>query len=439
MTAYYCDVDADFVAGRDGTDGTTEVLTGPGGLQIAIRGGGGAAGEFKAGGLVAGDILYVKGTTGLVSRLVKVLIATNGNTPNAWEIGDVVRDNTAGTHWTGKVVQERDNVATGLSGNQQVLIQLDAPYDYDDINDNFGDGIENTTKAETGTIVQAADVTCVGIEFDTNEGTEAAGYLKIVGVNSSWVNDGTYAVLDGDGDADHCIDRVDVDYWWFENLEQKNSTGNLMERTSGYLYNHVRLNCYFHDTSGNGINDVQNGHNSNMILCKFASCGIGIYNPKVQHIYACKFLDNTTGLWFSDVMGSVAGNVFHGNGTGIRSGAYLGTVAVLNNVFDGNTTVGLDHVSYALLALGNRFTNHSGAGDFGFRAGANVHGILGWNYFQANDTNYTANGPILLSVNGAATNAEDQGDADCGYVDSAGHDFNLAAGATLRSVAVELD
>lgn len=264
MTDYYVDPSADFVAGRDGSDSTAEVLTGPGGLQIAMRGGGGAAGEFKAGGLVAGDRLFIKGgAAGVDCDLSRLVIIETGQDSSHWEIGDTVTDNYVGAEvWTGKVVQEYDNVATGLSSTAHVLVQVDDPYDYDIVNNSKTSGIINSTKAETTTI---ASVTAPGIYTLNNGGTSSL--IEFIGVNQAWTEDGTLAIVDGADDAPSgFVNAAQRSYHAYRNIHVKSCTGAAWGHVQDFSYSFF-TNCVASDSA-----DGFGGAAKYMTRCSLVNC-----------------------------------------------------------------------------------------------------------------------------------------------------------------------
>lgn len=168
MTTYYCDLEVDFVE-RTGLDGSTNVLTGPGGFQAAIRG----DGTDDATALAAGDTLWIKGTATL-ARLIYFDCDSTG--VSGWDVGDTVVDNNTGSEWAGKVAQRWDNVETGLASNNICLIQLDSSYESNDV--VVGNGINNTTKVETYTL---SGIDTPGIQYDGSSGADAVGNIKIYG------------------------------------------------------------------------------------------------------------------------------------------------------------------------------------------------------------------------------------------------------------------
>ncbi|KKM07842.1 hypothetical protein LCGC14_1729900, partial [marine sediment metagenome] len=345
MADFYVQGDADFVAGRDGTNNGAEVLTGPGGIQIYIRGGGGAAGEFQNGGAVAGDRLLGAASTVALSRLV--VINMNATDGSAWEIGDVVRNKTgAGDHWTGKIVQERDNVATGLTTDQHVLVQLDSPADFDDVNDNKADGIENTTKAEDDNTID--DVAAPGIRPDTNSGDGVTGHIEVIGVKADWsemdqavaaeVNSTDFQlVLDGGGIATNCLVPNGVALFRLENVTCQNAVGDGLDNAGGMTNWRIR-HCAFSSNGGIGF-DGLNNTSGLLERCLFSDNGSHGMDRVPAEIHTSEFANNTND-GFNRCNKRVVDSLVYGNGAdGISTAA--ANVHIIRCVLDGNVESGL--------------------------------------------------------------------------------------------------
>lgn len=91
-STYYCDMSEGTYADRTGNNNGADVLTGPAGLQAAIRGTGFATA------LAAGDTLEIKAGTGAEKRLVT--IDCNGTDVSNWDLDDRVRNKDgAGDDW----------------------------------------------------------------------------------------------------------------------------------------------------------------------------------------------------------------------------------------------------------------------------------------------------------------------------------------------------
>jgi parallel beta-helix repeat protein len=191
MTDYYCDLDTDFVANRDGTDTSTNVLTSVAGLQTICNG-------WDSGNVTqldAGDNLYAKGT----ARLDKwIRITVDVDKSSTWTIGDAVRNyndggGTAGDDWVGTLAYINATtlwvwLTTGVVGDVDTA-----------------DGVDNTTQVDqiAGTNMTAASAP--GWIYDGNSGDSTSGMIRLIGANSSFTRDGTLAVFDGNDATTNCF------------------------------------------------------------------------------------------------------------------------------------------------------------------------------------------------------------------------------------------
>jgi hypothetical protein len=436
MATYNVDLAATFVAGRDGTNTTTEVLTGPGGLQIAIRGGGGAAGEFKSGGLVAGDILLLRGTAPL-NRLVYVQTDTD---VSAWSIGDQVRNNTgSGDHWTGYVVQEYDNVPQGLSSND-TIIQITSPADYDDINDNQADGIENVTKAET---VGINDVLCQGIQLDGNGGTAGGGNVNIVGCGeATWTARTDVATLDGGGDATYVMDISDIDYYTVEHLRITGAINDGIDRGSGGTTDFVFIHCRFDNNGSDGFDGT------NLVRGLFEQCifennsSNGVYQSDQTTYKMCVVRNNGgTGLLLYRYCLVDGCLIYENTADGVSFSASGNRV--VNSVIDDNGDAGIEIASVGNICIYcNRITNN---GDYGIRVASAGYESNRENFNVLYGNDGGGIGTDLLNILSGLKSYGGTGGlgaaSDDGYVDSANDLYEVTAGKeySARNAADEIE
>lgn len=425
---WFCDLsDATFVD-RTGDDVANE-LTGPAGFQAAIRGTGNATA------LVAGDILYLYGT-GDLSRLIE--IGCDGTDVSGtgldWAIGDAVRNLDGVTEtWTGVIVE------VGVGGSTDVLlVWLDAGLDIGDI--IAADGIENTTQSES--VDPVVNVITPGIEWDGNEGSRAAGQIKVISVtdeNNPTTSHGE-AILDG---TDHAANKVALfginftagkDFLYFEYLTIQNTNGDgWYQANAGQDYS-VFWKCGANGNAGNGWNGAGSGFRYGVwIQCEASNNtgqGIRRVNNEARIIF-CSIIDNAShGIETLGAGTVVCGCILHSNG-GAGFSAYGLSALVMHCVCDENTTNGVDFTSTTVnggVVIGSRLTNQAGAGDFGIDSATAENFVReNWNAFFGNDNdrNNVDTGPDSSSAG-----------ADDGYTNQAGNDFNVADGKTLDSSVV---
>lgn len=291
-----------------------------------------------------------------------------------------------------------------------------------------------------GTITLAAQ-----LDIDLHEGNKTDGFIKLVGYNASHVNDGTRFVIDGNNAAVNIIYNNSMNYWWFENIEVKNSNGGdgftgaaaanrygvflnccanncdvLGFDTYSYLYS-VWIRCVAYSNTGDGFGAGDTGET--FIFCRSRDNG--------QSGFDCLYANYAT------IIGCIADH----NGNDGFENIFFETV-LFNCVSDDNTDDGyhianMDHLAYL---IGCRITNHWGAGDIGVNANTQIL-LHGWNYYQNNASDNIQNATLAeeITYNGAGTDAEDQGDSESGYTDQDDpEDYNLTDSATSRRTAITI-
>jgi len=422
---YYCDLDADFVD-RTGLDKTTNVYTGPGGFMAALEGWGSAAV------LGVGEILYVKGTSGIVSTLVNATVDVDKS--GTWVIGDALENHNdgggvAGDDWAGVLV---------FIDATSVVFQINAGADYDVV--DTADGIDNVTRTDTIPGANMTGKSAPGVVIGKTSGT-GASRIKIVGCadDAGFTVDGTRAVLDANDLAANCIIGANgVDYIWLENIEMKQAVGaGSGDQNDGY--NWAWNNCTSHDNGGSGW-DCDHSQGTVWVRCQSysnSSFGFEVVDTSTQ-FWFCLAKDNSDDGWNSNTnfwSRTFIGCISHNNaGYGIYLNFYD---RVVHCVVDENDDDGI-YVdgSFISVVIGNRLTDN-GKDTTGYGLNAASGAVLyGWNFLLNNDSGPTTGNVHAISYNGAATN-ETAGTV--GYTDKANDDFNLTTAADLFNDPVELD
>ncbi len=425
MTDYYCNCDLPFADKNGDPDGggAGTVYQGPGGLQAAIRGTGAATA------LVAGDTLYIHSEFGDLKLLVKL---TCGKDVTGWTIGDAVEDNNGGGEWTGTLCETNVDAT-----NTIILVELIG--NIDDSNITLGSGINNTTAVDTTTLgAKATD----GIQVDTNSGNVHAGTpIRVVGVNSSWVNDGTRAMLACGGMATNGLLVDDVNGWTFENFEIANAVGDgFLPSATDHVYYHSFLNCYVHDCGGDGWAQSTAG-GAQFTLCLWTTCHStnnvnGWDFPSTGHLAGCSGNDNSArGLAMSYAM-SHRDCAFNNNAT---DGLHLYRGGAAHNcIMDGNADYGVVSAGGVHLVMACRITNNGAYG-------INVSSGLVWapfNYINGNTSGRTNGSIIDTTWKGIETvlpAAHVTDKAAYGYADRGNGNWNLRLGAEGYRTEWDLD
>ena len=289
-----------------------------------------------------------------------------------------------------------------------------------------------------GTITLAAQ-----LDIDLNEGNTTSGFIKFVGYNASHVNDGTRFILDGNNAATNVIYNNSMNYWYFENIEAKNSNGGDGFTGTGVVYN-AFINCCANNNDIVGFDTYNLGRSYYIRCVAYSNTGDGFgAGLAYQHCLFCRSSDNgQSGFDIQYTSGSMIGCIADHNGNdGFENQS--GSVLLFNCVSDGNTddgVVGTTAVPYIQSVIGCRVTNHSGAGDIGVDAKSSIF-LHGWNYFQDNDGANIQNGTLAYEIldDGSGTDAEDQGDTESGYVDEDDpEDYNLTDAATSRRTGIQI-
>ena len=408
-TNFYVDISLDFV-NRSGLDSTTNVATGPGGL-LAIIHGRGAVTTAAA----AGDTVYIKGT-GYLKQLAN--LTTGADKSGTWAIGDSVQDNNTGSEWTGKII---------YISTTTVRVQVNSGKTYADI--TAANGIHNTTRTDTTTISKAN----MGITFNAS-GSLANGHIKFIGVEGTgWTVDGTRAVLDCDniGSADG-LSFNGQDFIWLQHLELANPDESGIGCSAAYTDYHVFWDLYIHHSDVYGINS--NGYLRYCLFykCRFSSCGnCAIYRSTSWTCIACLFEACTNGAMNTISAGLAYGCIFRdctSQNIDMYSGGWL--VHCVSEDPSGTNARGIESSYAFLVCVGCRSTNAIESGQAAFTGTSGVPVLC----VQCVADNNTAG--YLNNVNIECINAP--GDTNQGYTDPSTDDYNLAAAATKRSVAVTI-
>lgn len=414
---YYVDIGSPAAwNGRTGLDSTTNCWLGISGLQKA----------FDT--VAAGETCYVKGT-GDLSKFYSV--AFDAETAPHLTDGEEVTWGADATHGHGVVHWTGADMVTPV---EIELLSGAAP----------ANDVEITGVTSGGKIMPTG-ATVKSLDLDTTVGTNAGGFPRYIGTNSSWGVDDTRANLNGNNFGNHIIAvTTAANYTILRNFEIYSSGGTTKHGISG-TSNAVLLlvNCSLHNNSGAGCN----GLSVSSFIFRSTSYGNTSYGFHVGNCYFCAAYDNGNAGFVNHAFGCVS----HNNLIGMMSYT-AGAGESLFSVLDANTSGGIRIYSTANVQfpviLGNRITNHSGAGDFGIwgETGSDEVFILGYNYFGNNNDNIADESiAIIIPIIGGdtTTNIEDSaGITDYGYVDSANHNFstNYVSGTdpTLRRTAITI-
>ena len=295
------------------------------------------------------------------------------------------------------------------------------------------DGVQPTAgdkvlcRAQDGVIPD--ETLAARIDVDGGNGT-TTNPLQITGVNSSWIEDGTQYVINGNNVATEILYFGASQYQKWLNFKVFGAIGYSIE----FMVSGARMvnfiNCWV--SGGYGARFFRNSLGS-VIRCLFENSSHGVYNLSGSLINSIVRNCSSDGVDSSYSASRIVGNIIYNSAKNI-AGQSAGSL-IQNNVIHGGT-YGIYRASAvdALTILGNRITGASTAGI----GAAGSSGIMAYNYLQNITDLSNADGLLQVALAGINTNIIGGTDTDYGYVDSANADFNLVTGATLREVLADI-
>ncbi len=286
----------------------------------------------------------------------------------------------------------------------------------------------------------------VSIDVDGNSGDLTSGYIKYIGVNSAWVNDGTQYVIDGNDAAVNCL-YFNSDYIFLNNFYVKKATADgITGPTADY---NIFINVRSSENGSLGFDfelvtvGAQKYHRC--LADNNSDDGFGISKYAKHEYFFCCARDNTTSGFKNSYGNPVLYSClsFDNGAHGYHLGAYNNGAdnTLLNSVADGNSNTGVFVNAHRTIIIGNRITNQSLSGDIGMDLNSKLT-LTGWNYFENNygDNIQEATLHTEILYNGATTNIEDQSDTNQGYTSltEGSEDYNLRSDATLRRTVIKI-
>ena len=255
--------------------------------------------------------------------------------------------------------------------------------------------------------------------------------LRFVGVNSSWVEDGTRCTLDANDTAASCV-KPAKHYNMFRNFRFINATGAGADNSASNTYNLVYVNCLAEDNGTYGFYrgpycsffldciSRNNGNNG------FSSISYGTVMNR------CASIGNTGWDLYDFSIMTIMNSVFHDNSSGGMSTGSSFSGSIVNCVVDGNTGNGI-YVgnSYVTHISGCRITNNTGYGLVGSSGSRCTydHCLIVDNPSGAIDDSIAA---YVYDLGGNVTTGA------AGYVDRDNDNFTTATDAQLRREAVTI-
>ena len=263
-------------------------------------------------------------------------------------------------------------------------------------------------------------------QFDTNAGGPN-NPIEFVGVNGSWVEDGTQCVIDGDSTANYPLRFYGAaDYLAFRNVRVINALHSGWRGENGS----VRIsfdNCTAENSVNNGFVHGSSGAAQWAYrFCKAINNNVGWNSPYYTHLYGCQMIGNSiVGIDIST--SHLEKCIIHGNAIGVKTSANQG-FSIDQCVIDGNTADGIeDGGSPCSIVMACRITNNGGVGI--------KHTGGDWLYdfcvIVGNGTNVnSASGFLRDGGHNSLVGAD-------GYVDRAADNFTTKTDAQLRREAYQ--
>ena len=305
----------------------------------------------------------------------------------------------------------------------------------------------NGTQPGAGDIVECKsagigddEVLSTSIIMDGTNGNQTNGRVKFIGVNSSWVNDGTRYVINANSQTNGFLGSGN--YKHLENFEIYNASGSGVDWTNANWYGWFMRNLISHDNSGSGFDTYYSSLPSNIFLeCQAYNNTLSGYSKSYSGIICifCSSHDNggvgfdqsggrsELGLWFGCLS-------YDNNDDGFcTTTATIG----INLVSHGNTGVGYNQSNNIDLLIGSRLTSNSNYGV------ARNSGILELYhcYIGGNTTGDITGIVNKLLMQGSSTITESGTDTNQGYtsITDGSEDFNLRSDATQRNIEIGLE
>lgn len=283
----------------------------------------------------------------------------------------------------------------------------------------------DTLFIEEGTYTQSSI-----LDIDTNAGSRAAPN-KIIGVNSSHVEDGTRPVIDANSAAANVFKKTGaLHFWHLKHLELINATGNGFDGGSTQAFDWLFYNVAFNNNGAAGMDGQNNIRDSFFVNCEFNSntshgildCGTSMIVRSLAKNNGGRGMSNVRNLHFC---------IAHNNNNNgiVVSNAPPGTV--INCISDGNSSAGFYLGMDGIICINNRTTNN---GTYGIQ-GPSITAYIDNCFFYNNTSGDHDSGDGLQFGDNnrfAAANSSD------GYVDRANDDFSITDGEDGTAVEIPI-
>lgn len=284
--------------------------------------------------------------------------------------------------------------------------------------DGSGVGATKPTAGDT-VLCKGSETLSANVDTTTGNTGTAASFVKYIGVNSSWINDGTKYAINGGASGYKLTMAPTVNYYWWENFSVTHSgaAAHAIQARSG-SDGHVLINCSAVNAGDRGF---QCAGSATLFRCvSTGATNEGFYLGTGYSVaIACRASGSgLEGFELGDDGARALGCVSYentGDGFQVRNGAFAAFC-----VADANTD-GFYIEDARTVLYGCRATN----GTNGIDVAASQRVIVGLLYTGGNSVTELDGDNEQLSIDGAAHVTTEGSDTDHGYVDSSSDDYNL--------------
>lgn len=278
------------------------------------------------------------------------------------------------------------------------------------------------------------------IGMDGTSGSVASGRVNFIGVNSSWINDGTRYVINANSQTNGWL--CSGSYKYAENFEIYGASGDGVDWTSANWAGWLLKNIVSRDNSGAGFDCYYSGVPGNVFLeCQAYGNTLEGFERAYKGAFCvfCSSHDNggqgfdqgsdrvEPGLWFGCLSYDNGGDGFYASNS----------VVGINLVSHSNTGDGYQQSGQLGLLIGSRLTTNT---SYGINRTSGLFDIYNC-YIGGNSTGDISGTVSKLLMQGNSTVTESGSDTNQGYTSltDGSEDFNLRSDATQRNIAVDLE
>jgi len=350
-----------------------------------------------------------------------------------------------------------------------VYIEIDVPYDVD-ITDNCDGYIGGARPATTAELQDIFDDVTNGsaasndvniymygtatitaqLDLDAAVGGSTNTRWRLIGVNSSYEEDGTRAVITTASSITSLIKITTIDYLEFRHIDfdgNSNATYCIYAAANGDGRYTTFDDCLIHDADGVGI--YYNGYGPTLIRCDvYSNNTAGFYSSSTTYyvqLIASSFRDNgSRGIYTVLTHSFIQGCKVYGNGSnGMEVKIANDYVAITGCTFYGNTLDGVDITlaSDNLVVVNCTSVNNGGYGYNFDTSTAGGIAFFGYNHASSNTSGHyqiSANNPTDASFvsfkNGNNVNGTQS--ASQLFVDADNGDFRIKIDSELWGAGI---